>query len=158
MPSQRPFFLTSVFAAFRQQTQPLASTSSQQPGKQSSTSTYSTAAVARSTQPQQQSSATSSSSSSQQQTQPATAGASQHHQQSSPGVQSPRTATTGIPIPAPGRRRGSDSSTEGFQNVRGAEKWYVGGRTATGEERFFRLGVIRRVRSGDRLSLDRLSL
>ncbi|EHA47497.1 hypothetical protein MCOR27_007158 [Pyricularia oryzae] len=159
MPSQRPFFLTSVFAAFRQQTQPLASTSSQQPGKQSSTSTYSTAAVARSTQSQQQSSATSSSS--QQQTQPSTA-ASQHHQQSSPGVQSSRTttgaATSGIPIPAPGRRRGSDSSTEGFQNVRGAEKWYVGGRTATGEERFFRLGVIRRVRSGDRLSLDRLSL
>ncbi|TLD24312.1 hypothetical protein PspLS_06613 [Pyricularia sp. CBS 133598] len=160
MPSQRPFFLTSVFAAFRQQTQPLASTSSQQPGKQSSTSTYSTAAVARSTQPQQQSSAASSSSS-QQQTLPSTA-ASQHHQQSSPSVQSPRTATagatSGIPIPAPGRRRGSDSSTEGFQNVRGAEKWYVGGRTATGEERFFRLGVIRRVRSGDRLSLDRLSL
>ncbi|KAI6351585.1 hypothetical protein MCOR25_009854 [Pyricularia grisea] len=150
MPSQRPFFLTSVFAAFRQQTQPLATTSSQQPGKQSSTSTYSTAAVARSTQPQQQqqqSSATSSSSS-QQQTQSSTA-ASQHHQQPSPGVQSPRAttaaATSGIPIPAPGRRRGSDSSTEGFQNVRGAEKWYVGGRTATGEERFFRLGVIRRV-------------
>jgi len=35
---------------------------------------------------------------------------------------------------------------------------YIGGRTATGEERFFKLGVVRRVKSGDRLSLDRLSL
>lgn len=55
-------------------------------------------------------------------------------------------------------RRGSDSSTEGYRDVIGAEKWYVGGRTATGEERFFKLGVVRRNRSIDRLSLDRLSL
>lgn len=40
----------------------------------------------------------------------------------------------------------------------GAEKWYVGGRTAAGEERFYRLGMVRKERSGDRLSLDRLSL
>jgi len=41
-----------------------------------------------------------------------------------------------------------------------AEKWYVGGRTATGEEKFFKLGVVKRQknRSVDRLSLDRLSL
>lgn len=57
-----------------------------------------------------------------------------------------------------GRRRGSDSSSEGFRDVLGADKWYIGGRTATGEEKFFKLGVVRRVRSGDRLSLDRLSL
>ena len=56
------------------------------------------------------------------------------------------------------RRRGSDSSSEGFRDVMGADKWYIGGRTAAGEERFFKLGVVRRVRSGDRLSLDRLSL
>ncbi|KAL3417072.1 hypothetical protein PVAG01_11495 [Phlyctema vagabunda] len=55
-------------------------------------------------------------------------------------------------------RRGSDSSSEGFRDVLGAEKWYIGGRTATGEEKFFKLGVVRRQRSGDRLSLDRLSL
>lgn len=55
-------------------------------------------------------------------------------------------------------RRGSDSSTEGFTEVHGAEKWYIGGRTANGEEKFFKLGVIRRQRSRDRLSLDRLSL
>ncbi|RKF53438.1 hypothetical protein OnM2_105013 [Erysiphe neolycopersici] len=55
-------------------------------------------------------------------------------------------------------RRGSDSSTEGFREVLGAEKWYIGGRTATGEEKFFKLGVIKRQKSRDRLSLDRLSL
>ncbi len=55
-------------------------------------------------------------------------------------------------------RRGSDSSSEGFRDVLGAEKWYIGGRTATGEEKYFKLGVVRRQRSQDRLSLDRLSL
>jgi hypothetical protein len=40
----------------------------------------------------------------------------------------------------------------------GAEKWYVGGRTAAGEEKFYKLGVVRRHRSVDRLSLDRLSI
>ena len=30
-------------------------------------------------------------------------------------------------------RRGSDSSSDGFREVRGADKWYIGGRTATGE-------------------------
>jgi len=43
-------------------------------------------------------------------------------------------------------------------DVLSTEKWYIGGRTATGEERFFKLGVVRRHRSIDRLSLDRLSL
>jgi len=42
--------------------------------------------------------------------------------------------------------------------VLGADKWYIGGRTAGGEEKFFKLGVMRRVRSNDGLSLDRLSL
>lgn len=40
----------------------------------------------------------------------------------------------------------------------GGEKWYVGGRTAQGEERFYRLGMVRKERSCDRGSLDRLSL
>ena len=57
------------------------------------------------------------------------------------------------------RRRGSDSSSDGgFRDALGGEKWYIGGRTAAGEERFYRLGMVRRERSGDRLSLDRLSL
>jgi len=82
---------------------------------------------------------------------------------------SPRSHHSGIPIPEgnrhhhhhqhhSSRRRGSDSSSEGFREVSGAEKLYIGGRTATGEEKFFKLGVVRRIRSGDRLSLDRLSL
>jgi hypothetical protein len=68
-----------------------------------------------------------------------------------------------VPIPAnsganANRRRGSDSSSEGFRDVLGADKLYIGGRTAGGEEKFFKLGVVRRVRSNDGLSLDRLSL
>jgi len=38
------------------------------------------------------------------------------------------------------------------------EKWYIGGRTAQGEERFYKLGLVKRYGSEDRLSLDRLSL
>ena len=57
------------------------------------------------------------------------------------------------------QRRGSDSSSEGgFRDALGNEKWYIGGRTAQGEERFYRLGMVRREKSGDRLSIDRLSL
>ncbi|KAJ8062065.1 hypothetical protein OCU04_009844 [Sclerotinia nivalis] len=55
-------------------------------------------------------------------------------------------------------RRGSDSSSEGFRDVMGKEKWYIGGRTQGGEERYFQLGVVRRRRSGGEMSLDRLSL
>lgn len=60
-----------------------------------------------------------------------------------------------------GRQRrdsGSSHTSGGFMDAAGAEKWYVGGRTATGEERFYQLGVItgndgKRLRSLDRLSL-----
>lgn len=65
-------------------------------------------------------------------------------------------------------RRGSDTSSDGggmgagaggaFRDALAAERWYIGGRTASGEERFYKLGVVRRMRSCDRLSLDRLSL
>lgn len=55
-------------------------------------------------------------------------------------------------------RRGSDSSSDGFRETLGAEKWYIGGRTATGEEKFYRLGMVKRPQSLDRLSLDRLSI
>ncbi|MCJ1429009.1 hypothetical protein MMC29_006922 [Sticta canariensis] len=68
------------------------------------------------------------------------------------------TAPTGFPQRA-AQRRGSDSSSEGgFRDALGGEKWYVGGRTAAGEERYYRLGMVRKERSGDRLSMDRLSL
>lgn len=60
---------------------------------------------------------------------------------------------------SPQQRRGSDSSSDGgFRDALGGEKWYIGGRTAGGEERFYRLGMVKKERSGDRLSLDRLSL
>lgn len=61
------------------------------------------------------------------------------------------------PIQSRGRR-GSDSSSEGFKEIGGGEKWYIGGRTATGEERFYKLSMVKRPRSIDRLSLDRMSL
>ncbi|KAF2145879.1 uncharacterized protein K452DRAFT_102617, partial [Aplosporella prunicola CBS 121167] len=76
-------------------------------------------------------------------------------------------ASPPFPIPHAKQRRGSDSSSDGGFRERvssaagpGAapEKWYIGGRTATGEERFYKLGMVKRARSIDRLSLDRLSL
>lgn len=80
--------------------------------------------------------------------------------------------TNGYPIPSTSsssrHRRGSDSSSDGgFRERTGSsggngsampEKWYIGGRTPGGEERFYKLGMVRRMRSSDRLSLDRLSL
>jgi hypothetical protein len=61
------------------------------------------------------------------------------------------------------RRRGSDSSSDsgGFREVRGAaggEKWFIGGRTAAGEERYCKLSMVKRDRSSDRISADQLSL
>ncbi|KAJ4990641.1 hypothetical protein SVAN01_03872 [Stagonosporopsis vannaccii] len=65
-----------------------------------------------------------------------------------------------FPIPGASQRnrRGSDSSSDGFNEIMGAEKWYIGGRTATGEEKFYKLGMVKRHRSADRLSLDKLSI
>ncbi|KAI1875047.1 uncharacterized protein JN550_002476 [Neoarthrinium moseri] len=157
--SQRPFFLSSFLAAFRQQT-PSASTlsASSQPNKTHSHTHPHT----------HQHAASGSAPSGARAISTASAAASGQAASSSraPGgvmnqlpIHSPR-GTHGVPIPgaASGRRRGSDSSSEGFRDVLGGEKWYIGGRTAGGEEKFFKLGVVRRVRSNDRLSLDRLSL
>ncbi|KAF3000974.1 hypothetical protein E8E13_009327 [Curvularia kusanoi] len=63
-----------------------------------------------------------------------------------------------IPGAAQRSRRGSDSSSDGFNEIMGNEKWYIGGRTATGEEKFYKLGMVKRHRSADRLSLDKLSI
>jgi hypothetical protein len=71
---------------------------------------------------------------------------------------SPTTKAFPIPGATQRSRRGSDSSSEGFHEVMGAEKWYIGGRTATGEERFYKLGMVKRHGSADRLSLDKLSI
>jgi len=81
-------------------------------------------------------------------------------QHTAPYHRSTTPATKAFPIPGASRRdrRGSDSSNEGFHEVMGAEKWYIGGRTAAGEEKFYKLGMVKRHRSVDRLSLDRLSI
>lgn len=71
---------------------------------------------------------------------------------------SPKAKAFPIPGASQRNRRGSDSSSEGFHEVMGGEKWYVGGRTATGEEKFYKLGMVKRHRSADRLSLDKLSI
>jgi hypothetical protein len=55
-------------------------------------------------------------------------------------------------------RRGSDSSSDGFRDALGAEKWYIGGRTAAGEEKFYKLSMVKKPRSMDRLSFDRVSM
>ncbi|KAK4449862.1 hypothetical protein QBC34DRAFT_379921 [Podospora aff. communis PSN243] len=153
MSSQRPFFLSTFFAAFRQQPPSLsASTSPPQHTHQHKPTTTTTTVVAT---PRNITTSTGSAASS---TSPAGA-PSRSGVISQLPIHSPRSHHHGgIPIPQPGRRRGSDSSSEGFREVLGADKLYIGGRTATGEEKFFKLGVVRRVRSGDRLSLDRLSL
>ncbi|KAK3312361.1 hypothetical protein B0H66DRAFT_397356 [Apodospora peruviana] len=155
MSSQRPFFLSTFFAAFRQQGTPSSLSSAQQPNKH----TTSTAGGGPSSYTSSRAVSSNSNGNNNSQN------ANSSSQPSRSGVigqlplHSPR--GSGIPIPQQGRhgrRRGSDSSSEGFRDVLGAEKLYIGGRTATGEEKFFKLGVVRRVRSGDRLSFDRLSL
>lgn len=98
----------------------------------------------------------------------------------SPPFRSRTPSPGGIPMSsssyaAPRGRRGSDSSSHSSGSGLGAgmygasppaaptqqplvEKWYIGGRTAQGEERFYKLGLVGSTRSADRLSLDRLSL
>lgn len=85
--------------------------------------------------------------------QPTRQHAAPYHRSTSPTAKA-------FPIPGAARRnrRGSDSSSEGFHEAMGAEKWYIGGRTAAGEEKFYKLGMVKRHRSVDRLSLDRLSI
>ncbi|KAL2016326.1 hypothetical protein VTK56DRAFT_3867 [Thermocarpiscus australiensis] len=170
MSSQRPFFLSTFFAAFRQQTPssiPSASASAQQPSKHTSQTSSSSQPSSAAT-PRPISTSSSAAATGQATSPPPSTTRSgvisqlplhsprhnHHHHHHHSG---------GIPIPQQGnhdrgRRRGSDSSSEGFRDALGAEKLYIGGRTATGEEKFFKLGVVRRVRSGDRLSMDRLSL
>lgn len=162
MPQQRPYFLSSFIAAFRQQGPSLSSTSAQHQANKHTTqgpaSTSATVAAAA---------AAAQSSSSAPRTIASNSASSHHHHHhhSNVAIHSPRAngsttpgASGTVPIPTPGRRRGSDSSSEGFREVIGADKWYIGGLTAGGEEKFFKMGVVRRVRSNDGLSLDRLSL
>jgi hypothetical protein len=147
MPSQRPFFLSSFFNSFRQQAPSLT----QQATKHTSQAAASASAVASTTAAAAAASSTAS-------TARAISTNAATTSSTNVAIHTPRGSPGGaIPIPG-GRRRGSDSSSEGFRDALGADKWYIGGRTAAGVEKFFKLGVIRRVRSNDGLSLDRLSL
>ncbi|TDZ18200.1 hypothetical protein Cob_v009013 [Colletotrichum orbiculare MAFF 240422] len=158
MPSQRPFFLSTFFSSFRQST----TLSAQQPNKHSSqtssSASYATQSTASAPRAISSNGASSSSNSGSSQATSTSATRPTSGVMNQYPLHSPR---GGIPIPGSSgsnRRRGSDSSSEGFRDVLGADKWYIGGRTAAGEEKFFKLGVVRRVRSNDGLSLDRLSL
>ncbi|KAG5993782.1 hypothetical protein E4U52_001658 [Claviceps spartinae] len=163
MPSQRPFFLSSFFAAFRQRG-PTLQTNSPSNKHQSTvvgSSSASSAGYAQTSAGAARAISTTAAGTSSSTQQAGT----RSSPRSSLSIHSPRGAAgasaSGTSVPGAatsGRRRGSDSSSEGFRDARGAEKWYIGGRTAGGEERFFQLGVMKRVRSNDGLSLDRLSL
>lgn len=161
MPSQRQYFLSSFFAAFRPQP------SLQQQNKQASSSSTATASTNptvsaasaannnRSSTPPRSLTSAATTAAAGPRTIAAAAAAARNNAVT---IHSPR-AGAGIPIPHNhNRRRGSDSSSEGFRDAIGAEKWYIGGKGVTGDETFFKLGVVRRVKSNDGLSLDRLSL
>jgi hypothetical protein len=83
-----------------------------------------------------------------------------HHPPSYP--RSPQSPPNFPPLGSRGRsaRRDSDSSTEGgFKDALGAGvKWYIGGQTAAGDEKFYKLAMAKRPKSADRMSLDRMSL
>jgi len=89
-----------------------------------------------------------------------------HHTQARHTARSPLPASSLSPGPGAttfgGRtRRSSDSSSDnGFSDATtmGGEKWFIGGRTGQGDERFYQLSMVRRERSGDRASCDRMSL
>ncbi|PSS05153.1 hypothetical protein BD289DRAFT_449026 [Coniella lustricola] len=149
MAPQRPFFLSGFFAAFRQQPTPSLSSSANKPQPSASAGPATSAATSYSV------STPSAGPSRGHSTTTAPSGAAAAAAAAAAArLHSPRA----MPIPQHSRRRGSDSSSEGFREVLGADRMYIGGRTAGGEEKFFKLGVVRRVKSGDRLSLDRMSL
>lgn len=163
MPSQRPFF-ANFLAAFRahsaiqQQAKGPTPSTSQSSHSTSTTANNSSSTASTSAPSHPRSIATKANGGA------TTSALNQLHSpratSTSPLSRSPGQASPGYMqrSESAGKRRGSDSSSEGFRDVFGAEKWYIGGRTATGEERYFKLGVVRRERSIDRLSLDRLSL
>jgi hypothetical protein len=162
MTTNRPFF-SNFLAAFRAQSafQKAASPSaaaaySHTPTTTSHTTSHPTATTARTITTKAGASTSGSTTAAVQ----ATAQFQPTRQHTAPYHRSTSPTTKAFPIPGASRRdrRGSDSSNEGFLEVMGADKWYIGGRTAAGEEKFYKLGMVKRHRSVDRLSLDRLSI
>jgi hypothetical protein len=162
MTTNRPFF-SNFLAAFRAQSafQKAASPSaaaaySHTPTTSSHTTNHTATATTRTITTKAGASTSGSASATVQ----ATAQFQPTRQHTAPYHRSTSPTTKAFPIPGASRRdrRGSDSSNEGFHEVMGADKWYIGGRTAAGEEKFYKLGMVKRHRSVDRLSLDRLSI
>jgi len=162
MTTNRPFF-SNFLAAFRAQSAlqkaaspSAAATYSHTPTTPAHTATQNTTSATRSITTKAGSSTPGSTTAAVQ----ATAQFQPTRQHTMPYHRSTTPATKAFPIPGASRRdrRGSDSSNEGFHEVMGADKWYIGGRTAAGEEKFYKLGMVKRHRSVDRLSLDRLSI
>lgn len=164
MSTNRPFF-SNFLAAFRAQSAITKATTSQStaassyshntssaPQNSSHNASTSTRTIATKAGPSP-SGATTAAVQATGQFQPTRQHAAPYHRSTSPTAKA-------FPIPGAARRdrRGSDSSTEGFHEVMGKEKWYIGGRTAAGEEKYYKLGMVKRHRSVDRLSLDRLSI
>ena len=187
MPTQRPF-LSNCLAAFRNHTPPISKVTPAITSSAATTSTSAatlwTAAAATTSQKAQQTQSENTPTSPRPikpKVQPY-ASTTQHQQTLqhtvSPSTHLPRSSSSpGPPVygppnkPSPSyptcqesrrARRGSDSSSEGFRDVRaggtGGEKWFIGGRTATGEEKYYKLAMVRRDRSADRISADQLSL
>lgn len=77
-----------------------------------------------------------------------------HHQQQQ---QQQKSATGSIEIPGNSNsmndRRNSASSLPGS-----GEKWWIGGRSSDGNERYYRIQPLSRNKSFDRISLDQLSI
>lgn len=169
MPTQRPTFLSNFFSAFRAHSAIQQSTQSKPPSSSSGVTPTSQTVHSGPNSTTTTAHSNPRTITTKSQGNGATASAlnqlhSPRQHSASPLSRSPGEYTPGAymanasPRQHDRTRRGSDSSSEGFRNVLGADKWYIGGRTATGEERFFKLGVVKRPRSIDRLSLDRLSL
>jgi hypothetical protein len=161
MTTNRPFF-SNFLAAFRAQSafqkaaSPSAAAYSHTPTTTSHTTSHPVATTARTITTKAGASTSGSTTAVVQ----ATAQFQPTRQHTAPYHRSTSPTTKAFPIPGASRRdrRGSDSSSEGFHEVMGADKWYIGGRTAAGEEKFYKLGMVKRHRSVDRLSLDRLSI
>ncbi|KAF2878334.1 hypothetical protein BDV95DRAFT_600994 [Massariosphaeria phaeospora] len=158
MTTNRPFF-NNFLAAFRAQAaitkaanSSSAATPSYTPSPQNAANTTTSRAMSTKTNPTSPG-ATAAAVQAAGQFQPTRQHAAPYHRSTSP-------ATKAFPIPGAARRdrRGSDSSSDGFYEVKGSEKLYIGGRTAAGEEKFYKLGMVKQQRSADRLSLDRLSM
>lgn len=177
MPTNRPFF-ANFLAAFRAHTaisKASSTTPSQFPSTGTTLTTTASAARAISSQATSPNTNNTTIAKTPSHQQPQTAGPTttavqaatqshlshHHHAARSTPLHSPSTSPHNTHrhnhnFQRPPQRRGSDSSSDGgFRDALGGEKWFVGGRTASGEERFYRLGMVRRDRAG---SLDRLSL